>query len=130
MRLKVDTRRFRHKAVPLNPSMHDGGERMLRNGLAVLACVAILGCNGSDINVGTNETIFIRNVLAPPPIGADGTCTYSADPTAAALSGGTLDGSLDSTYTAALLVGDKLPAAGQSGPSRVQIQGINVKIGA
>lgn len=56
--------------------------------------------------VDNDQSIFIRNVVAPPTGGGD--CTYTADATGVGLFEGRLDVALTQTYQAVVLVGNQM----------------------
>jgi hypothetical protein len=87
---------------------------------AVLASLAS-ACAHNDASLEVN------GVLAPP-VPQNGVCAYTADPTQAKISSGTLDVGLLSSYTPELLIGNQLIATAnstnlQAETSRIVLQG-------
>jgi hypothetical protein len=102
--------------------------RMLRSLLAsgfAAAGLAIFTPSCSD----NNSSLFITNVLYPPPP----QCTITADVTSTALGSGTLDLEFTKSYKAALLVGNQLTSRGskqtlRTETSRVTLRGAEITL--
>ncbi len=62
--------------------------------------------------VENDQSIYIRQVMAPPQNRQNGVCVYTPDQTQAAIGEGILDVAVRSTYTATMLVGGQLMARG------------------
>jgi len=95
-------------------------------GLAVAAASAAPACAHND------ASLFVHGVLFPPTP-SSGVCTYTADPTAAGLSRGLVDGALRDNYTPSFLLGSTLIAQGNSSTpdsetARIEIQGAIVQV--
>jgi hypothetical protein len=80
-----------------------------------------------------DQSVFIRGAMFPPTVQVGTTCAYPPDPTLAELDFGTLDGSLTSTYSAALLIGNQLvqqgePQQARAESNRVELQGVTVDV--
>jgi hypothetical protein len=94
--------------------------------LAVAAGSAVPACAHDD------ASLFVHGVLDPPPPSGT-TCLYTADPTAAHLSHGIVDGLLRDNYSPEFLVGSTLIARGNpstpdSETARIEIQGAIVQV--
>jgi hypothetical protein len=103
----------------------------------LLAAMATLGVAGALVAAcglpHNDESVFIRNVIAPPQVQVGAMCTYTADPTLPQLFSGQLDVALSPNYRAILIVGNQMVA--QANPNqlvaesnRVNIQGAVVRI--
>lgn len=82
--------------------------------------------------VENNESMFIRNIVAPPA-SQGGACTYKPDPTGAALMEGVLDVGIRDDYYGVMLVGSQMIGRGdQNGPraesNRVALTGATSKV--
>jgi hypothetical protein len=80
-----------------------------------------------------DQSIFIRQALAPAQNRQNGACTYTSDPTQPALSEGLVDVAIRDTYVAALLVGNQLvPRADAQNtrvePNRAHLNGAVVRV--
>lgn len=80
-----------------------------------------------------DQTIFIRNALAPAILRTNGICTYTNDPQQAALFQATLDLGVTDSYFAILLVGNQLiprgdPQNNRAESNRVHINGAIVRV--
>jgi hypothetical protein len=80
-----------------------------------------------------DQSIFIRDVLAPPSNRQNGTCVYTPDPTATMISEGVLDVGLSQVYNVMLIVGSQMIQRGDSintraESNRVHINGATVKV--
>jgi hypothetical protein len=94
-------------------------------GLAVSA--ALPACATND------QTIFIRNALAPAITRTNGICTYTNDPAQPALFQATVDLGVTDSYFAILLVGNQLiprsdPQNNRAESNRVHINGAIVRV--
>ena len=103
--------------------------RFLTVGVVVLGSPVLVpaACAQND------QSIFIRQVMAPPQNRINGECIYQADPTQIQRSGGVLDVDVSTTYTAELLVGSQLEARGdqlntRAEPNRTHINGAVVNV--
>lgn len=67
-----------------------------------------------------NESIFIRNVVAPPQQRTNGSCVYSPDPAGVGLFGGVVDALFTDEYGAVLLVGSQLAPRGETINARAE----------
>jgi hypothetical protein len=94
--------------------------------LTVAVGSAIPACAHDD------ASLFIHGVLAPPtPAGS--LCTYTADPTAATISRGLVDGALTDAYAPEMLLGSTLIPQGNatqpdSETARIEVQGAQVRV--
>lgn len=94
-------------------------------GLAVSS--ALPACATND------QTIFVRNALAPAITRTNGICSYTNDPSQPALFEATVDIGVADSYFAILLVGNQLtargdPANNRAESSRVHINGAIVRV--
>jgi hypothetical protein len=94
--------------------------------LAVAAGSAVPACAHDD------ASLFVHGVLAPPPPSGN-QCIYTADPTAAHISRGIVDGALRKDYSPEFLVGNTLiargnPATPNSETARIEVQGAIVQV--
>ena len=94
-------------------------------GLAVSS--ALPACATND------QTIFIRNALAPAITRTNGICSYTADPSQPALFQATLDLGVADNYFAILLVGNQLiprsdPQNNRAESNRIHINGAIVRV--
>jgi hypothetical protein len=94
--------------------------------VATAAACAFPACAHDD------GSLFVHGVLAPPvPNGAQ--CTYTADPTAAELSRGTVDAALTDAYSPEFLLGSSIIAQAnsvtpQNETSTLTLQGVDVRV--
>lgn len=70
--------------------------------------------------VENNETIFIRQLVAPSSNRQGGICVYQPDPSQPGLFQGTLDVGIRDEYYAVLLVGSQMIARGDPAQTRVE----------
>ena len=94
--------------------------------LTVAAGTAIPACAHND------ASIFVHGVLLPPTPNGNA-CIYTADPTAALINHGVVDGALTDNYSPEFLVGSTLIPKGNlatpdSETARVEIQGTIIKV--
>jgi len=94
-------------------------------GLAVSS--ALPACATND------QTIFIRNALAPAVTRLNGVCSYTSDPSQPALFQATLDLGVGDSYFAILLVGNQLisrsdPQNNRAESNRIHINGAIVRV--
>ncbi|MBX3222152.1 MAG: hypothetical protein KF795_16665 [Labilithrix sp.] len=82
--------------------------------LGVVATAFTPACAEND------QSIFIRNVLAPAQNRQNGQCVYTADTTQVFQSEGLLDVGIADTYVATLLVGNQLIARGNTQSVRAE----------
>lgn len=80
-----------------------------------------------------DQTIYIRNVQAPPANRQNGTCLYLPDPVAPFISEGLLDVGVRDNYVAHMIVGNQLAARGdrnqnRAESNRVQLNGAVVQV--
>jgi hypothetical protein len=83
--------------------------------------------------VENDQSIFVRQVMAPPQTRQNGVCSYTPDPTQAFLSEGVLDVAVRSSYSANLLVGSQLSPRGdqlnvRSETNRAHVNGAVVRV--
>jgi len=102
----------------------------------VFGGVVVASVGGLSLSACAHDdsTIFVQSVLAPPLV-APGTaaCVYTADPSQAVLSAGTLDIALRKSYEAAFLLANQIvprgdPSAPETETSFVSIKGAVVRI--
>lgn len=103
------------------------GQTLLLGTAAALAFFATPACVDND------QSIFIRDVLAPPTTRTNNECTYTNDPTQAALFQGTLDVAVRDSYTAVMLVGNQMIQRGdntapRSESNKAHINGAVVRV--
>jgi hypothetical protein len=96
-------------------------------GLALATSAVVPAC------VENNESIFIRNVVAPSANKVNGICIYQPDPNGAGLFEGTLDVGVRDDYYAVLLVGGHLiqrgdPLSARAESNRTQLSGATSRI--
>ena len=107
-------------------------KRFWRHALSSAAFAAIAGtiipaCAHDD------ASLFIRHVMLPPSTVTGGQCIYQPDPAQPFMPSGLVDAALTTSYTAWVLVGNQLIAAGEADQvraetARVNIQGAFVKV--
>lgn len=83
--------------------------------------------------VENDQSIFVRNVLAPSTNRQGGICSYSDDPQQPALFSGVFDVGVRDNYQAVVLVGSQLvgrgdPSNTRAEPNRVHINGAVVRV--
>jgi hypothetical protein len=96
------------------------------------AILALAAGSAFPACVHNDGSLFVDGVLFPPTP-AGGICTYTASPTAQALSRGLVDAALTDSYTPFFLVGSALIAQGaaatpQAETSRLTLQGVDVRV--
>lgn len=94
---------------------------------ALCASAVAPACASND------QSVFIRQVMAPPQNRTGGACTYTADPQQAALFEGSLDVGVRDNYIAVLLFGNQLSSRGdrtanRAESNRVLLNGAIVKV--
>lgn len=106
-------------------------KRLLSHACAVtfFGALAIIPSACAD----NDQSIFVRSVLAPPQNRQNGGCTYTADPTAATISEGTLDIALRRQYDPMLLAASQMIQRGdpnntRAESNRVHINGATVRV--
>jgi hypothetical protein len=103
-------------------------------GHAFVAVVSLAGIGVIGSACAHNDqSIFIRQVMAPPTVAIGTQCVYTPDPTLQELGSGILDVSLTNRYTAVLLVGNQLvpqanPDQARTESNRVELQGATVTV--
>jgi hypothetical protein len=94
---------------------------------ALFAGVVAPACASND------QSVFIRQVAAPPASRQNGSCLYTVDPTLPFLSEGTLDVGVRDDYYARLIYGNQLSAradrtANRTESNRVTLNGAVVRV--
>lgn len=103
-------------------------------GQTVTAVTAIgLALTIAPACVDNDQSIFIRQVMAPPQTRTTGGCTYTADPTQPALFSGELDLALKNSYQMIVLVGNQMVqrsdnTAPRSESNKAHINGAIVRV--
>ncbi len=97
------------------------------------AWAALGGCIVLGACVRNDQSLFIRQVVAPPTVGEGERCKYTSDISQPILSSGILDAGLRNVYTAVFLVGNQLLAQTnkdqvRAESSRISIQGAEVHV--
>jgi hypothetical protein len=107
----------------------------MRTVIGVLAASAIGVLSSACAH--NDSTLFIQEVMAPPPTKTGTTCSYVPSPQAAFLSQGTFDIGLATSYEAVLQLGNQMVQRGPAGPgsdpvhtetSRIVINGAEVSV--
>lgn len=103
------------------------GHALVVVGISAIAMAFTPACAEND------QTIYVRQVLAPPQNRQNGTCIYLPDPTQPFLAEGTLDLAVRNTYAATVLVGSQLLPRGdqtntRAESNRAHINGAVVKV--
>ncbi len=80
-----------------------------------------------------DQSIFIRNAIAPPAARNGGSCLYTGDPSQPGLFGGVLDVAVRTNYELTVLVGSQLiaradPAQPRAESNRVKLNGAVVRV--
>lgn len=90
--------------------------------VVTLAGVGVVGsaCAHND------ESVFIREVMAPPSVGVGTTCLYTPDPTLPEIPRGRLDVKLSTAYEGYLLVGNQLVA--QANPDQLRTESNRIEL--
>jgi hypothetical protein len=101
-------------------------------GLVALAAFGAVLASLASACAHNDASLEVNGVLAPP-VPQNGVCAYTADPTQAKISSGTLDVGLLSSYTPELLVGNQLISTANSTQleaetSRIVLQGAVVVV--
>jgi len=103
-------------------------------GRVVVVCAAALGLGAfAPACVENDQSLFVRNVLAPSTNRQNGQCVYTDDPQQAALFSGTLDLAFRDNYRAIVIVGNQLigrgdPANTRAESNRVHLNGAIVRV--
>jgi hypothetical protein len=103
-------------------------------GRVVVVCATMLGLSAfAPACVENDQSIFIRNVLAPSTNRQNGTCVYTDDPQQPALFEGVLDLGVRDNYFAVVMVANQLIARGdptntRAESNRVHLNGAVVKV--
>jgi hypothetical protein len=106
--------------------------RLLGQSFAVIT-VGALATAFTPACAENDQSIFIRQALAPAQNRQNGMCVYTDDPTQTFISEGTLDVVLSDTYVARLLVGNQLIQRGNAAstaaePNRAHVNGAVVRV--
>lgn len=107
-------------------------KRLLGQAFVVIA-IGTLATAFTPACADNDQTIYVRNVVAPPATRQGGQCLYQPDPAAPGLSEGVLDVAIAPTYTAFLLVGGQAlqrtdTLNGRIEPNRVHLNGAVVTV--
>ena len=94
---------------------------------AAVAAIALVACARNE------QSMFIRQVVAPPIAAGTSGCTYTAEASQSQLSSGVVDYGLRDTYRAVFLVGNQLKAQAsveqvRAESSRLLIEGAEVHV--
>jgi len=107
-------------------------KRILGQSLSLVAIVMV-GSVLTPACADDDGSIFVHSALAPPTSRTGSTCQYTADPTQASLSQGSLDVAIRESYSAQLLVGNQMiqrgdPTAPRAESNRVHLNGAIVRV--
>ncbi|MBX3229711.1 MAG: hypothetical protein KIT84_05205 [Labilithrix sp.] len=103
------------------------GHTLTATAIATLALLVAPACADND------QSIFIRQALAPSVNRQGGACVYTGDPQQPALFEGVVDVAVRDNYSAILLVGNQMiqrgdPLAARTEPNRAKITGAIVRV--